>query len=79
MFFWMVSVLLRVTIAVIKHYDQKPVGEARVYLFYVSTSPFIIEGSQERNSNRPGTWRQEELMRKSYRGTVHWLAQPAAL
>ena len=30
-----------------------------VYLAYTCTSLFIIRGSQDRNSNRAGTWRQE--------------------
>ena len=30
-----------------------------VYLAYTSTSLFITEGSQDRNSNQAGTWRQE--------------------
>ena len=31
-------VLVRVTVAVMKHHDQKQVGEKRVYLTYISTS-----------------------------------------
>jgi hypothetical protein len=32
----------------------------------LSTSQFIIQGSQDRNSNRAGSWRQE-LMRRPWR------------
>jgi hypothetical protein len=42
-----------------KHYDQKQVGEERDYLAYISMSLFVIEGSQDMNSNSSGTWRQE--------------------
>ena len=31
------SVLVRVTIAVIKHHDQKQLGEQSVYIAYIST------------------------------------------
>jgi hypothetical protein len=43
-----------------------------VYLAYSSTSQFIIEGSQDRNSSRAGTWRQE-LMQRPWRSTANWL------
>jgi hypothetical protein len=33
--------------------------EGRVYVAHISISLFIIEGSQDRNSKRTGTWRQE--------------------
>jgi hypothetical protein len=44
---------------------------------------FITEGSQEVNSNRGGTWRQE-LMLMPWKGAAYWLvsivfAQPALL
>jgi hypothetical protein len=42
-----------------KHHDQKQVGEERVYPAYGSRSLFIIKGSQDRNSSRAGTWKQE--------------------
>jgi hypothetical protein len=54
-----ISVLVRVTIAVMKHHDQNQVGEEKVYSIYTSTSQLIIKGSQNRNSSRAGTWRQE--------------------
>ena len=57
----------------IKHHDQTQVGEERVYLAYTSTSMFIIKGSQDRNSKRTGTCRQE-LMQKPWRGAAYWLA-----
>jgi hypothetical protein len=37
---------------------KKQVGEERVYLVYASVALFI-NGSQDRNSNRTGTWRQK--------------------
>jgi hypothetical protein len=43
--------LVRIFIAVLKHHDQKQLGEDTVYLAYFCTSLFIIEGSQGRNSN----------------------------
>ena len=40
---------------------------------YTSTSLFIIKGSQDRNSNRARTWRQE-LTQRPWRGATYWLA-----
>jgi hypothetical protein len=50
-----------------KHHDQKQVGEGRLYSAYacISVSVFI-KGSQVRNPNRAGTWRQE-LMQRPWR------------
>jgi hypothetical protein len=36
---------------------KSQVVEERVYLGYTYILLFIIEGSQDRNSNRAGTWR----------------------
>ena len=38
---------------------KKQAGEERVYSAYTSTLLFITKESQDRNSNREGTWRQE--------------------
>jgi hypothetical protein len=65
-----VGVLVRDTVAALKHHDQKQAGERRVYLAYTSTLSSIIEGSQSRNSNRAGAWRQE-LMQRSWRGAAY--------
>jgi hypothetical protein len=47
---------------------KKLVGEKRIYLIY-TTLLFIIEGSQDKNSNRAGSLRQE-LMQKPRRGAA---------
>ena len=52
---------------------RKQVGEGRVYLAYTSILLFITEGSQDRNSNKAGTWRQE-LMQRPWKGAAYWLA-----
>ena len=52
-----------------KHYDPNKLGG--VYLAYTPMS--ITEGSQDRNSNRAGTWRQEPMQRP-WRGAAYWLA-----
>jgi hypothetical protein len=65
--------LTRVSIVATKHSNEMKVGEERVYLAYMSTALFIPEGSQDRNSSRAGTWRQE-LMQRSWRDAAHWLA-----
>ena len=38
-----VAVLVWVTVAVMKHHNQKQDGKERVYLAYTSTSQFIIK------------------------------------
>ena len=52
---------------------KEQVVEESVYLAYISILLFIIEVSQDGNSNRAGTWRQE-LMQKPWRGAAYWLA-----
>ena len=51
--------LAKVSIAATKHHKQKQVKEESVYLADTSIWLFIIERSQNRNSNVAGTWRQE--------------------
>jgi hypothetical protein len=41
------------------YHDHKQLEEERIYLAYTSTSVFIIEGSQDKNSSRAGTWSQD--------------------
>ena len=65
-------VQVRVSIAAIKYYGQKQLGEERIYLIYISISLFNIGGSQDRNAHRAGSWRQE-LMQRPWRGAVYWL------
>jgi hypothetical protein len=55
---------------------KEQVGEEKVYSFYTSTLLFITKGTQDRNSHRAGTWRQE-LMQKPWRSAVYWLAFPS--
>jgi hypothetical protein len=45
---------------------KNQVAEDRVYSAYTSTMLFITKGSQDRNSYRAGTWRQE-LMQRPWR------------
>jgi hypothetical protein len=42
---------------------KSKLGRKGFNLAYTSISLFIIEGSQKRNSNRSGTWRQELMQR----------------
>lgn len=61
-----VSVLVGVPIAMMKHHDPKQPKEERVCFADTSLSLFIIEGSQGRNSNRIRTWRQELIQMKEW-------------
>ena len=56
-----------------KHHDHKQPGEEEIYLAYHSISLFIIKGSQDRNSNRAETSRQE-LMQRPWNSAVYWFA-----
>lgn len=47
-------------------------GEERAYLPNASILLLIIEGSQDKNSNRAGT-RRQELVQRPQRSTTYWL------
>jgi hypothetical protein len=64
---------LRVRIPVQSIMTKKQVGEERVFSAYTSTLLFITKGSQDRNSHRAETWRQE-LTQRPWRGTAYWIA-----
>jgi hypothetical protein len=68
--YWMPRVLVRVCIPTQNIMTKKQVGEERVYSAYISTLLFITKGSQDRNSHRAGTWRQE-LMQRTWRGAAY--------
>jgi hypothetical protein len=52
---------------------KKQVGEETVYSAYTSTLLFITKGSQDWNSHRAGTWRQE-LMQRPWKDISYWHA-----
>lgn len=58
---WYYTTISRVSIAGIKQHEQKQLGDERVYLAYTFTPQSITEGSQGRNSDWAGTWRQESM------------------
>jgi hypothetical protein len=72
------SVLVRVSIPVQNIKTKKQVGEERVYSAYTSTLLFITIESQDSNSHRAGTWRQE-LMQRPWRDVTYWLASSVLL
>jgi hypothetical protein len=57
---------------------KQKVGEERVYSAYTFTLLFTIKGSQDWNSHRVETWRQE-LMQRPWRDVTYWLASPGLL
>ena len=57
---------------------KKQVWEERVYSAYTSTLLFITKGSQDRNSHRAGTWRQEWMLRP-WKDVTYWIASPGLL
>ena len=63
--------LVRVSTAATKNHGQINVEE-RDYLACISTVLYIIKGSQDRNSNRAGTWRQKLIQRPG--SSAYWLA-----
>ena len=64
--FLMVWALFRVSIAVTKYHDQKAHWGGKGLFSYISRSLSIGGESQDRNSSRAGTWRQE-LMQRPWR------------
>jgi len=75
---FMVLVLVRVSIPAQNIMAKKQVGEERFYLVYTSTLLFITKESQNWNSHRAETWRQE-LLERLQRGVAYWLASPGLL
>jgi hypothetical protein len=71
-------VLVRVSIPAENIITKKQVGVERIYSAYTSTLLFITQGSQDWNSHRVGTWRQE-LMQKPWRNAPYWIASPGLL
>ena len=72
-------VLARVTIAVMKHHDQKQAGEKGfIWLIPLHHSPLVEEEKSREELKQAGTWRQE-LMQRSWRNTVYWLIQHGLL
>jgi hypothetical protein len=63
------SLLIRVSVAVIKYHDQRQLGGGKSYFSYTSISQFISQGGQARNSSRVGIWKQE-LMQKVWRNAA---------
>ena len=72
------SIIVRVCIPAQNIMTKKQVGKGRVYSAYTSKVQFITTGSQDRNSHRAGTWRQE-LMQRPWRGVAYWFASPGLL
>jgi hypothetical protein len=60
---YIIPALVRVCIPAKSIITKKQVGVERVYSAHTSTLLFIIKGSQDRNSHREGTWRQELMQR----------------
>lgn len=65
------TVLVRVSVTATKHNDQS----YWVYSAHAFTSQKVRTGTW----SRAGTWRQEQLIQKSWRGVVYWLAQQGLL
>ena len=80
-----ISILVRETIAVVNHHDQKYVGEERIYLAFTSTSLLSLEevGSQHRNSNKTRNLEvgADAVAMEGCCSLIcsSWLAQPAFL
>jgi hypothetical protein len=73
-----VRIYLRVSIAAMKQHEKNQAGEERVHLASTASLLFITKGSQDRNSRKAGTWRQE-LMQRPWRVATYRLAQHGLL
>jgi hypothetical protein len=68
---WWVTVLVRVSIAVMKPHEQSSLGrKGFIWLTLPHHTKFIIKGSRDRNASRAGTPRKE-LMQRPH--AVYWL------
>jgi hypothetical protein len=67
-----------VAITVMKHHDESNL-ERRGFIW--PTLPHYNSSlkSQDRNSNRARTWRQELMMQRTWRGAAYWLALSSSL
>jgi hypothetical protein len=70
------TVLVRVTIAAMKHHDQNQVVDERFDSAYTFMFLFIMETSQKRNMAE--VWRQE-LVHRPWRSAACQLASPSLL
>jgi hypothetical protein len=60
-----------------RHHGQSHWGvEERVHSAYTSTSQFVTEGSQDRNSHRTGIWRLELMQTPDTMEGSHGLLSP---
>jgi hypothetical protein len=71
-------VFIRVCIPAQNIMTKKQVGKERVYSAYTSVLLFITKGSQNRNSHKAATWRQE-LVQRPWKDASYWLASPDLL
>ena len=65
------DVLIRSSIAMIKYYDQKQLGEEGLYLLITLRSYSTTEGNVGRNL-KVGT-RKQELRQRPWRDAAYWL------
>jgi hypothetical protein len=64
----MVGIPVSAIIAMMEHYRQSNLKRKGFNSAYNSISPFITEGSQDRNSNKLGTQRKE-LVQRAWKDT----------
>ena len=74
----MLSYIRLTSVLVSVHSSKTLRKEDQIYSSYTSTLLFITKGSQDRNSHRAETWRQE-LMQRPWRSAAYWLASPGLL
>ena len=72
------GVLVKISTVAMKHHAREASWGGKVYSAYTSTLLFITKESQDRNSHRVGTWKQD-LMQRPWMGAAYWLASPGFL
>lgn len=58
-----VAVLVRITIAMMKHHDQKKLGEEMVCFVHLLNESPLKEANAGTQTRREGTWRQELIQK----------------
>lgn len=67
-----ITVMVRVTIAVIKHHDQKELGEERGYITHSSIQHLVSRMTDSRKSSRAAAWRKE-MRQTQYKYAAYFL------
>lgn len=67
---------LGVIITVMKGHDQTKMGREGFIWFTLPHCCSSLKEIRTMNSNRAGSWREQDLMQRPWRSAAYWFAQP---